>query len=225
MDTKLFVLIIVVIVAIALLCSCYREIQEYFKSEHYQEPSNGASNTSATTSGATSSPSNAVTVSNSMAAPNFGDGIYAIKNYQSIDLTSAAFTPVQCNNFVIGTSRPSTETNWRIKNIVGQPGVIQLVKPQGNECLFAGLDNQLKSYFWSDASCPKRTNLCGLDTSDYRGDLDPQSMPTYFRILNSSTGGYLIQSLETNKFICLQNNQVSMQVNPNSTCVFSINRA
>ena len=155
---------------------------------------------------------------------NLPEAVYSIKNFQNVDLTSSAFTPVQCNNFEIGTMKPSHQKDWLIKPVT--PGVYQLFKPKLNECLYAGIDNQLKSYFWNEANCGKRQNICGLEVLNNMNELDDQSMPTYWKIvLTMNNSGVLLQSMDSKKYVCQVGPEVSLKTEPDLSCVFKINKS
>jgi len=155
----------------------------------------------------------------------FNDGVYAIYNYENTSLTSSAFTPIQCNNFEIGVSKPSPQKDWLLKMIDEKQAVYQLFKPTQNECLYAGIDNQLKSYFWNEANCGKRKNICGLEELNSFGELDEQSMPTYFKLVyNTDKTGVLIQSMDSKRYVSLSKDQVTMKDTPDLSCIFRIQR-
>ena len=148
------------------------------------------------------------------------EGVYSIVNFENVDLTSSAFTPVQCNNFEIGIRKPSAQKDWLLKPIDNQ-GVYQLFKPNQNECLYAGIDNQLKSYFWDEVNCGKRKNICGLEGLNQMGELDERSLPTYFKLLHTvDKKGVLLQNMDSKQFVCMQGPNVSMKQTPDLSCVF-----
>jgi hypothetical protein len=203
-----YVIIVVALVAITYACILRMNQESYFQTT-----------TTSTNETKTKPILKAITLGQPVI---MNEGTYWIKNYENVDLTSSAFTPVQCNNFDIGIRKPSMERDWTIKPIDNQ-GVYQLFKPNQNECLYAGLDNKLKSYFWSDVNCGKRKNICGLDTVNQMGELDERSLPTYFKMLYTvDKQGVLLQNMESNKFVCMQGPDVSMKERPDLSCVFKL---
>ena len=157
---------------------------------------------------------------NAANAANLQTGHYTIssKNNGTL-LNSIAFTPVQCNNFLLNHKpSPSKEEGWNLQLV--SKGIYILKKPDGKECLYASIGNTLKSYLLSD-DCKNKSNVCGLEKLDSENKLDPQSTRTYFEIFEHPEG-FSIRSVENKQFVCLNNNSVMFSSQLTPDCFFNI---
>jgi len=147
--------------------------------------------------------------------------IYSVTNQMGKELVSSAFTPVMCNTVLINSPNqliPKTEKGWTLKMI--SKGIYVFEKPSQKECLYAHLDS-LKSY--ATENCNHRS-LCGLETLDFEGTIDENSLRTYFRIVKLDNGKYNIISVKNNKYICLNKEGVSMKTTPDANCQFNFTK-
>jgi hypothetical protein len=147
------------------------------------------------------------------------NGNYVIQNKDGIVLASIAFTPVQCNNFLINYKpNPSKDDSWNLHQV--SKGIYMLKKPGGDECLYASIGNTLKSYFLTPGCQSKKA--CGLESLDEKDQLDEESKRTYFEIWNYEGKGYVIKSVETGKYICVEKGKATFSSNPTDNCLFNI---
>jgi hypothetical protein len=147
------------------------------------------------------------------------NGNYVIQNKDGIVLASIAFTPVQCNNFLINYKpNPSKDDSWNLHQV--SKGIYMLKKPGGDECLYASIGNTLKSYFLTPGCQSKK--VCGLESLDEKDQLDEESKRTYFEIWNYEEKGYVIKSVETGKYICVEKGKATFSSNPTDNCLFNI---
>ena len=149
---------------------------------------------------------------------NIANGLYLITNNGKI-FTSTAFTTVECNNFQFQKPAPSMEDSWVVKVVA--PGVAMLQKPNEKECLFTAQDGLLKSYLVSDCD---RKNLCGDDELDAGGELDRYSIRSYFKLVNGPDGNIIIQSMQNNKYVCLDNGVAGFKTQPDESCYFNFQK-
>ena len=147
------------------------------------------------------------------------NGNYIIQNKDGVLLASIAFTPVQCNNFLINYKpNPSKDDSWNLHQV--SKGIYMLKKPGGDECLYASIGNTLKSYLLTPGCQSKK--VCGLESLDEKDQLDEESKRTYFEIWNYAGKGYVIKSVETGKYICVEQGKATFSNNPTDNCLFNI---
>lgn len=147
------------------------------------------------------------------------NGNYIIQNKDDVLLASIAFTPVQCNNFLINYKpNPSKDDSWNLHQV--SKGIYMLKKPGGDECLYASIGNTLKSYLLTPGCQSKK--VCGLESLDEKDQLDEESKRTYFEIWNYEGKGYVIKSVETGKYICVEKGKATFSSNPTDNCLFNI---
>ena len=155
------------------------------------------------------------------AAVDLKDGVYSIKNAEGIDLRSDIIDPVMCNDFLIGQAITKPGLNWKLKR-VGPTSVYILYKEGEKECLYSHLGDEVRSYSFP-SSCSSK-NLCGLETpSDYKGELDPNSMRTYFMLLQSpeAANKFYIKSMKTGKFLEMTKDKLRLSDTP---AIFTIDK-
>jgi len=152
--------------------------------------------------------------------------VWNIQNIDGKELISSAFTPVECNNQIISQNSsliPPSMKGWTLKMI--SKGIYIFEKPNQDQCLytFSGLQNSDSLRSYTSSSCNHRS-LCGLDTLDFNGSIDENSLRTYFRVVNAEEGKYNIISVKTNKYICLNDNGVYLSTTPNDKCLFNFTK-
>ena len=154
---------------------------------------------------------------------DLSEGVYNIENKNKKKLMSTAITPILCDDFVFSHSSnlpAKKEDGWRLKKVT--KGVYMFVKPEISECLYAGDDNSIKAF--TLLNCPFK-NLCGIDTLNYKGELDNQNdYRSYFRIVNSDVSkGYYIISNHNNKYVCINDTGIGFNDKPSENCIFYFN--
>ena len=152
------------------------------------------------------------------------DGVYSIKNSFGLALTSNIIDPVMCNDFLIGQPVTKPGLNWMLKR-VGPTSVYILYKEGEKECLYSHLGNEVRSFSFP-ATCSSK-NLCGLEApSDYKGELDFNSMRTYFMLLQSPDGPnkVYIKSMKTGKFLEMTKDKLRLRDTPNKHALFTITK-
>lgn len=156
--------------------------------------------------------------SSSIVPAELNDGLYNIQTKNKVVLASIAFTPVQCNNFLINPKLiPSKDESWKLEKV--SKGIYMLKKPNGSECLYASIGNTLKSYIL-ESGC-KSKNVCGLESLNNESKLDEESKRTYFEIWKYPEG-YVLKSKETGKFICVNKNKAEFSDILTDECLFDI---
>ncbi len=148
------------------------------------------------------------------------DGVYMIQNVNKLPLTSNIVDTVMCKDFLIGThdAQPTPDKHWLLKRVASS--VYILYKVGKKECLYTHPTNTVRSYFFP--SCDTK-NLCGLETPDTQGELDQDSLRTYFMILEHPSGKHYIKSMKNNKYLCMTKKQISFKNNPTDDCLFDLN--
>ena len=148
------------------------------------------------------------------------DGVYMIENVNKLPLTSNIVDTVMCKDFLIGThdAQPTPDKHWLLKRVASS--VYILYKVGKKECLYTHPTNTVRSYFFP--SCDTK-NLCGLETPDTQGELDQDSLRTYFMILEHPSGKHYIKSMKNNKYLCMTKKQISFKNNPTDECLFDLN--
>ena len=145
------------------------------------------------------------------------DGVYTIRNNAGLSLTSNIIDPVQCNDFLIGQTYPSSSTDWKLKRVA--QGVYIFYKQGEKECMYTHPTDSLRSYFFP--SCNTK-NMCGLETPDYKGDLDKESLRTYFMLLKHPQGKYYIRSMKNNRYLKMTDKSLDFSDKPSEECLFDI---
>jgi hypothetical protein len=148
------------------------------------------------------------------------DGVYMINNIHNLPLTSNIIDTVMCKDFLIGTqdAQPTPDKHWLLKRVASS--VYILYKVGKKECLYTHPTNTVRSYFFP--SCDTK-NLCGLETPDAQGELDQDSVRTYFMLLEHPSGKHYIKSMKNNKYLCMNKKQISFRTQPNDDCLFDLN--
>lgn len=146
------------------------------------------------------------------------DGIYIIQN-NGKTFASTAFTPVVCNNWQFKKATPSLEDSWTLKKV--SQGVYMLQKANGKECLYSHIDGSLKSYLISDCD---RKNLCGEETLDSNGELDRYSIRSYFKLSNGPNNTIVMQSMQTNQYVCMDKDTAMFKPTIDETCYFNFKK-
>jgi len=151
------------------------------------------------------------------------DGTYIITSHGGINLASNYVTPVQCNNFLYNHPiKGSDKTSWTLQRVAD--GVYILKKPDGLECLYSNIDRTVRSYVF-DTGCNKK-NLCGTTKPSYTGNLDENSIHTYFMILKHPNNKYYIKSMSNDMYFTLSNNgTLTLRQEPTEDSLFSFSRA
>lgn len=150
-------------------------------------------------------------------ASDLVDGTYRIANRDGLPLTSNIITTVQCNDFLIGRTKPSSSLDWKLKRVA--QSVYILYKDGEKECLYAHPTNSVRSYLFSNCNS---NNLCGLQTLNDRGELDKPSLRTYFMILEHPSGKFYIKNMKNDLFLQMTKNKLSFVNKPNEDCLFSV---
>ena len=148
---------------------------------------------------------------------NLADGVYSITSKSGAVLTSNLIDTVMCKDFLIGQTKPSSDNSWMLKRVA--QGVYIFYKQGKKECLYTHPTNDIRSYFFP--SCDT-SNLCGLTEPDYKGQLDQDSLRTYFMILTNPQGKFFIKSMKNDKYLCMTNNQIKLLDSPDDNCLFDI---
>ena len=124
-----------------------------------------------------------------------------------------------CNDFLIGQPTSSDSSlDWKLKRVAS--GIYILYKDGEQECLYTHPGDEVRSYNIPGTNCDKQ-NLCGLETPDYRGELDPSSLRTYFMMLKDKDGKYAIKSMKNDKYLEMKNT-LSFQNTPTEYSMFTI---
>jgi hypothetical protein len=154
--------------------------------------------------------------------------VYNVTNSQGFELVSSAFTPVMCNNWIITNQSKflhPLQKGWVLQEVQGAPGVYIFNKPQMNECLYTHYTmdkrDEVRSYL-KEGSCVK-TSLCGDTSLNYQGELDENSLRTYFRLVKAPQGNYII-SVKNNEYLCIDGGKVSFKTSPDASCQFTFNK-
>jgi hypothetical protein len=132
------------------------------------------------------------------------DGFYMINFTSGGQLNAAAVTTVGCKEFSLGNRLPRDQKGWILQKVAGSEGVYLIKKATADECLHAGLDNQLMTYYYPGCN---RSNLCGETETNYKNELDPYSTRSYWRFFLTNNNSVVIQNVETKGFISLINNR------------------
>jgi len=151
-------------------------------------------------------------------AATLPDGNYSIINVAtSNQFASNIVDTVQCKDFMIGQRQPPQTVGWNLKRVA--EGVYKLNKPGDQECLYTSPQNTLRSYYFP--GCQSK-NLCGLDGPDYKGELDQDSLRTYFMILQHPTGHFYIKSMKNDMYVNMNDNKLYLSSQPTDNSLFSI---
>jgi hypothetical protein len=151
------------------------------------------------------------------------DGTYIITSNSGINLASNYVTPVQCNNFLYNNPiKASNKTSWNLQRVAD--GVYMLKKPDGKECLYTNIDRTIRSFVF-DSGCNKK-NLCGVSKPSYTGNLDENSLHTYFMIMKHPNNKFYIKSMSNDMYFTLSSNgTLSLLKEPTEDSLFSFNLA
>lgn len=161
----------------------------------------------------------AAIVSEPYVSDDLPDGVYQIKNKDGNVLASNIIDTVMCNDFLIGQPTSSDSSlDWKLKRVAS--GIYILYKDGEQECLYTHPGDEVRSYNIPGTNCDKQ-NLCGLETPDYRGELDPSSLRTYFMMLKDKDGKYAIKSMKNDKYLEMKNT-LSFQNTPTEYSMFTI---
>ena len=154
-------------------------------------------------------------------AASLPDGNYKIVNVATGNVfANKIVDTVQCNDFMIGQPQPPVSTVWNLKKVA--EGVYKLQKPGDQECLYTSPQNTLRSYFFPGC---KQTNLCGLDKPAYTGELDQDSLRTYFMILQHPSGNFYIRSMKNDMYVNMSDNKLYLTKGPTDNSLFQISQA
>ena len=150
------------------------------------------------------------------------DGFYFINFVSGIPLNAAGVTTVGCKEFVLGNRIPREQKGWILQKVVGSDAVYLIKKATADECLHAGLDNQLMTYYYPGCN---RKNLCGETETNYKNEIDPYSTRSYWRFYLTNNGSVVIQNVETKAFITIANNRIKLSKNINSNSALKLTNA
>ena len=151
-------------------------------------------------------------------AANLPDGTYRITNVDGLSLRSDLVDTVQCKDFLIGVQPgPNAFDGWQLQRV--SSSVYKLLKPSGKECLYASPANQLRSFYFP--SCDG-ANLCGLSKPDYKGELDGDSLRSYFMILQHPNGKFYLKNMRNNMYVTMTSNKLKMTRQPTTQSLFTI---
>ena len=149
---------------------------------------------------------------------NLPTGMYTIKNKNGVVLISDVFDTLMCNDFLLGRPfEPSKDSNWLLHRVA--QSVYIFYKPSKKECLFTHPTDSLRSYFFP--TCQGKS-LCGLEQPDAYGEIDPESLRTYFMILQDPSGKYYIKSMKNDMYVCMSDKKISLVDQPTEECLFDI---
>lgn len=144
------------------------------------------------------------------------DGVYRITNTNNIPLTSNIVDTIMCNDFLIGATQPRKQLDWKLKRVA--QSVYILYKQGEKECLYTSPADSLRSFYFP--SCNTK-NLCGLETPNHQGELDGESLRTYFMILQHPSGKYFIKSMKNDMYLKMTKDQLVFSKSPCPECLFS----
>ncbi len=150
------------------------------------------------------------------------DGFYLINFSNGKPMNAVAFTTVGCKEFSLGSRVPRDQAGWILQQVVGSQGVFLIKKATADECLHAGLDGQLMTYYYPGCN---RKSLCGESETNYKNELDPYSTRSYWKIFSTDSGSIMIQNVETKEFISIINNSVRLSKNPKLADNLTIKKA
>ena len=150
-------------------------------------------------------------------AAQLPDGVYTITSADGNILKSSIIDTVQCKDFTLGQPAPSKSDSWLLKRVAG--GVYILYKTGKHECLYSSPANQLRSYFFP--SCDSQ-NLCGLETPDWKGELEGDSLRTYFMILQHPEGKYYLKNMQNDMYITMEKDSLLLTKQPTKNSLFDI---
>ncbi len=147
------------------------------------------------------------------------DGTYMITSKDGINLASNYVTPVQCNNFLYNDPiKGSKKTSWNLQRVAD--GIYMLKKPDGLECLYTNIDKTVRSFAF-DTGCNKK-NLCGTAKPTYTGNLDENSLHTYFMILKHPNNKFYIKSMSNDMYFTLApNGDLTLLQEPTEDSLFT----
>jgi len=150
-------------------------------------------------------------------AADLEDGVYLVTSANDNRvLASNIVDTVQCKDFMLGQAKPSADNAWMIQKVA--QGVYIMYKPGKKECLYTSPAKELRSYFFP--SCDSQ-NLCGLSTPDWKGELDGDSLRTYFMILQHPSGKYYIKSMLNNGYITMSKSRLQLLDEPATDSLFN----
>lgn len=146
------------------------------------------------------------------------DGIYSIVSADGSPLVSTIVDTVQCKDFLIGQVQPSKQQDWQLKRVADSIYIFYKLGKQ--ECMYSSPNNEVRSYFFP--TCNSQ-NLCGLEEPDYKGELDSESLRTYFMVLQHPSGQYYIKNMKNDMYLCMSKKHGLKFVKQLSAdCLFSI---
>ena len=148
------------------------------------------------------------------------DGVYSITHSSGVPLVSSAIDTVMCKDFKIDPAATPQSVNWQLHRVA--QSVYILYKPGKKECLYTNPANEVRSY--SFPGCNTQ-NLCGLEKPDTQGELDKESLRTYFMVLKHGSGKHLLKSMKNDGYLCMKHGQVSFENSPSKDCLFDIRSA
>ena len=99
-------------------------------------------------------------------------------------------------------------------------GLTNAIAQGKQECLYTHPGDEVRSYNIPDSNCDKQ-KLCGLETPDYRGELDASSLRTYFMLLKDKDGKYAIKSMKNDKYLEMKDT-LSFKDTPTEHSMFTI---
>jgi hypothetical protein len=146
------------------------------------------------------------------------EGMYLIKQGDS-SLVPRAFTPVTCGYGQFDPA-PSMESSWVLKRVT--PGIYMIQKPGKSECLYTNTDGTVRSYIFSQGC--DRTNLCGADTLNEKGQLDQYSVRSYWKLAKGPNDSIIMQSMQNNFYVAMKNGAIVMQPNLDASCYFTFSK-
>lgn len=178
-------------------------------------------------------------------AASFPDGVYRVQSTDGLTLNSSILDVVQCNAQLIGRQEPSKELDWSLKRVA--QGVYIFYKQNKQECMYTHPTNDVRSFFFQPSGAPSYKNntaqsvsyavdgtqivqeqtcnlqnLCGSETLNSDGEIDSNSLRTYFMILEAGNDTYWIKSMKNDGYLQLSPKGVTFTTQKKHATAFHI---
>jgi len=145
------------------------------------------------------------------------DGVYTITSADGKLMKSDIVDTVMCKDFQLGQQVVPEFDGWQLNRV--SQGVYKLTKPGDKQCLYASPANELRMYNFPTCD---GANLCGLNGPNYKGELDGDSLRSYFMILQHPSGKFYLKNMMNNLFVTSTNNRIMMTKQPDEQSLFDI---
>jgi hypothetical protein len=178
-------------------------------------------------------------------AATLPDGLYRVESTKGLTLNSNILDVVQCNAQLIGRQTPSKELDWQLKRVA--QGVYIFYKQNKRECMYTHPTNDVRSFYFQPSGAPSYTNntaqsvsyavdgtqimkeetcnlhnLCGSETLNEDGDIDQNSLRTYFMILDAGNNTYYIKSMKNDGYLQLHSKGIDFTKSKKQASTFTI---